>query len=83
MKLTRSVGISEGSAPSEWKIHRELTGELSHDCVLGMDASLKVKDVFGLSSSQGYSKHCKEDHAREPKALIIDNTCFKVTVRIM
>ena len=51
---------------NEKQIYFEVTGPPTHGRVLGMGASIKPKDVYGItSSSQGCRKGCQEDRLKE------------------
>ena len=70
MDAIKAKAVSEGTKTNDYQIFREVVGEPSHGRVLGMGIGIKVKDVYGLtSSSKGCSKHCKEDFTKEKEDL--------------
>lgn len=54
-----------GAIVNDSQIFFEVTGPHTHDCVLGMGAGIKLRDVFGPSSSSHYSKWCQEYSLKE------------------
>lgn len=56
MESKRAVLVSDGAFVNEWKIYRDITGELHRGCVIGMGIGVKPKDVYSFSSKHGCSK---------------------------
>ena len=70
MDAIKAKAISEGTKTNDYQIFREVVGEPSHGCILGMGIGIKAKDVYGLtSSSKGCSKRCREDFTKEKEDL--------------
>ncbi|KAH7662021.1 hypothetical protein IHE45_15G103000 [Dioscorea alata] len=67
MDNIRSTATSEGSIVNEWEIYRNVIGEPSHGCVIGLGTGIQGKDVYGSSSSQTCSKRCKETQKMKEK----------------
>ena len=70
MDAIKAKAISEATKTNDYQIFREVVGEPSHGCILGMGIGIKAKDVYGLtSSSKGCSKRCREDFTKEKEDL--------------
>ena len=66
METKKLEAESKGEVVNEKQIYFEVTGPPTHGRVLGMGASIKPKDVYGItSSSQGCRKGCQEDRLKE------------------
>ena len=70
MDAIKAKAVFEGTKTNDYQIFREVVGEPSHGCVLGMGIGIKAKDVYDLTSSgKGCSKCCREDFTKEKQDL--------------
>ncbi|KAL0010507.1 hypothetical protein SO802_005615 [Lithocarpus litseifolius] len=70
MKAIKAKAVSESIKTNDYQIFREVVSEPSHGRILGMGIGIKVKDMYGLtSSSKGCSKRCREDFTKEKENL--------------
>ena len=51
MDAIKAKVVFEGTKTNDYHIFREVVGEPSHGRILGMGIGIKVKDVYGLTSS--------------------------------
>ena len=70
MDAIKAKVVFEGTKTNDYHIFCEVAGEPSHGRILGMGIGIKVKDVYGLTSSgKGCSKRCREDSTKEKEDL--------------
>ena len=65
MDARKSEVASQGEIVNDSQIFFEVTGPPARGHVLGMGASVKPRDVYGLSSSSQCSKRCQADRLKE------------------
>ena len=70
MDAIKAKVVFEGTKTNDHHIFREVVGEQNHGRILGMGIGIKIKDVYGLTSSgKGCSKRCREDSTKEKEDL--------------
>ena len=74
MDARKSEVASQGEIVNDSQIFFEVIGPPTRGCVLGVDAGVKPRDVYGPSSSSQCSKRCQADCLKEKEDFEL---CFK------